>query len=117
MKKIVIIIVILTTNLACKSKKTSKVNEQSITWMETLKTQFKADVTSQQQIIHYRYNKQDVYLVDACYQCPDYMSYLFDKEKNILCTFGGISGKNTCPDFDKKAILIGYEYNDVKTNE
>ena len=116
MKKIVIIIVVLTTNLACKSNKTSQVNE-SITWIKTLKTQFKANVTSQQQIIHYRYNKQDVYLVDACYQCPDYMSYLYDKEKNVLCTFGGITGKNTCPDFYKKAILIGYEYNDVKPNE
>ncbi|MCH7770781.1 MAG: hypothetical protein IIA49_07155 [Bacteroidetes bacterium] len=55
--------------------------------------------SQRQMIIQYWYNGNDVLLIDNCYQCADALSVVYDCEKNIVCEFGGIDGRNTCPDF------------------
>ena len=115
--KIIVFFSLLLLVTSCKSKNSTQGKEQKILWIEELKIQFKEAVNQEQQIILYKYKNQYVYLVDACYQCPDAMSFVYDKEKNKLCEFGGIIGVNSCPDFNDKAEFIGYEYNDVKKDE
>ena len=55
------------------------------------------------QILEYTYNEKKVYMISSCYQCPDAIDAVYDKENKRLCEFGGIDGRNTCPDFDQKA--------------
>jgi hypothetical protein len=55
------------------------------------------------------YNQQEGFLIDLCVGCPDGLVQFYDCEGTVLCEFGGIDGRNTCPDFeenvsDKKLI-------------
>jgi len=61
------------------------------------------DNGGQGEIIRYRYHGEYVFLVDGCYQCPDYISSVYNCEKELLCSFGGIAGINTCPHFEDDA--------------
>ena len=73
---------------------------EDISWLKEIRDGFDSDMGSQRQmIIQYRYNGNDVLLIDNCYQCADALSVVYDCEKNIVCEFGGIDGRNTCPDF------------------
>lgn len=55
------------------------------------------------EIIQYRYNNQFVYYVDDCKGCADAMQIVYGCTGEVRCTFGGIAGFNTCPDFFEKA--------------
>ena len=43
----------------------------------------------------------DVFLIENCFQCADALSIVYDCKANIVCEFGGIDGRNTCPNFDQ----------------
>jgi hypothetical protein len=51
------------------------------------------------EIVSYAYKGKTVYLVDMCIQCPDYRTTVVNCEGQVICEFGGIDGRNTCPDF------------------
>jgi hypothetical protein len=53
------------------------------------------------EIIKYLYKNQEVYLVKGCLECADYIDVVRNCEGKIICEFGGIAGKDTCPDFNK----------------
>ena len=73
---------------------------EDISWLKEIRDGFDSDMGSQRQmIIQYWYNGNDVLLIDNCYQCADALSVVYDCEKNIVCEFGGIDGRNTCHDF------------------
>ncbi|HOA46503.1 MAG: hypothetical protein BWX65_00708 [Bacteroidetes bacterium ADurb.Bin057] len=46
------------------------------------------------------YKNNEGFLVDFCVGCPDGLVVFFDCDSNVLCEFGGIDGRNSCPDFD-----------------
>jgi len=101
--------------LSCKTNKLKKQNDfNQIAWLTNLKNVFKDDTSRKHQIIHYKYNEKDAFLVNDCYQCSDGLIRVYDIDKNIICEFGGIIGKNTCPNFEQKAKKVTYIYNDVK---
>jgi hypothetical protein len=59
------------------------------------------------EIIKYLYQNEEVYLIRGCLNiCADYIDVVRDCEGKTICEFGGIVGKNTCPDFDKGATKI-----------
>lgn len=73
---------------------------ENIAWLKELKTTFDQRAgAAGSQIIQYTYEGECVYLIDDCYQCPDALNLVFDKDKNLLCEFGGIDGRDTCPGF------------------
>jgi len=75
---------------------------EEISWLKEIRDRFDMDMGPQRQmIIKYRYNEEDVFLIDDCYQCADNIITVYDCEKNIVCEFGGIDGRNTCPDFEQ----------------
>jgi hypothetical protein len=77
---------------------------EDLTWLKDIKRTFDLNQSPQrEQIIQYRYHGDDVFLIDACFQCPDAITYVRDCEGEIICEFGGIAGMNTCPDFDQDA--------------
>lgn len=87
-------------NKACNTDNPLK----EISWLKEIKEIFDLDMGYQrQQIIQYRYDGKDVFAIDYCYQCPDALVVVYDCEKNIVCEFGGIDGRNTCPDFEQNA--------------
>ena len=77
---------------------------EEISWLKGIRDVFDLDMGAQRQmIIQYRYNGEDVFLIVHCYQCPDAISVVYDCEKNIVCEFGGIDGRDTCPGFYQNA--------------
>lgn len=58
------------------------------------------------EIALYKYNGDDVFLVDDCHQCPDASIFVYDCTGNVICEFGGLASVNTCPDFHDQATLI-----------
>ena len=54
-------------------------------------------------VIRYKYHGEYVFLIDACHECPDYMASVYNCEQEHICSFGGIAGINTCPDFGDAA--------------
>jgi len=74
-----------------------------IEWLKDIKEQFEMiDDDIPKRIVQYEYNDQCVFSIDACLNCPDALTYVYDENKNIICEFGGIDGRNTCPDFSEK---------------
>ena len=62
-------------------------------------------------ITQYTYNSNTVFEVNICDQIADGQTLIYDCSGEIICTFGGIAGENTCPDFydtaTNKIILYG----------
>lgn len=86
--------------ISCSSSK--KADNDYPLWVKQTISNFEKD-NARAQIIQYSYNDKTVYLVSNCYHCPDAMDIVYDKDNNKVCEFGGIAGRNTCPDFDQKA--------------
>ena len=65
------------------------------------------------QIIQYTYNNETVFLVNICDSFVDGQTLVYNCKGEVLCTFGGIAGENTCPDFETQAtnkiLLYGDE--------
>ena len=51
------------------------------------------------QLYNILYNSETVFLVDFCNQIADGQTLIYNCSGEVVCTFGGISGENTCPDF------------------
>ena len=54
-------------------------------------------------IIQYTFNSAFVFEVNICSQIGDAQTLVYDCAGEIVCTFGGIAGVNTCPDFNENA--------------
>jgi hypothetical protein len=52
-------------------------------------------------IIQYTYKGESVFLVNLCKQCPDGLTTVYNCNEEAICEFGGIDGRNTCPDFSQ----------------
>ena len=77
---------------------------ENIEWLKELKDTFeKSDQAAGTMITQYHYQEECVFLVDDCYQCPDALQIVYNYEQEKICEFGGIEGRNTCPDFEENA--------------
>jgi hypothetical protein len=81
------------TNIACDDN----------TWLDNTIKALENNADQKAEIIRYRYNSETVYLVDNCLGCADAMQILYNCSGEERCTFGGIAGFNTCPDFFETA--------------
>ncbi|NOX66186.1 MAG: hypothetical protein GXO85_10465 [Chlorobi bacterium] len=104
-KLFIIILVIILSACSDQNKICGSDNPlDEIAWLREIRDQFDEDMGPQRQrIIQYKYYGNDVFLIEECFQCADAVSIVYDCEKNIVCEFGGYSGKNTCPDFNQNA--------------
>jgi hypothetical protein len=55
------------------------------------------------EIIQYDYKDLTVFSINSCLNCADNLISVYDCQRNKICEFGGITGLNTCPDFDSEA--------------
>lgn len=77
---------------------------EEIPWLKEIKEDLmKSAKISGFQIIGYTYKGESVFYIDACYYCPDDIKAVYDCNGNVICEFGGITGLNTCPDFETEA--------------
>lgn len=51
------------------------------------------------------YNNIEGFVVTECVKCPDGLTYFYNCEGKVICEFGGIDGRITCPDFEQKTTL------------
>lgn len=83
-----------------------------INWLKEKKAQL-AGNDLLVQIIMYRYKDENVYWIDPCYHCPDGIISVYNCEGEVICEFGGIDGRNTCPGFDTEALDSTMLFNNV----
>ncbi|MBM3231854.1 hypothetical protein FJZ21_00550 [Candidatus Pacearchaeota archaeon] len=50
------------------------------------------------------YNSEEVYYFESP-ECCDFINHLYNSKGEIICSFGGIAGTNTCPDFDISSCI------------
>ena len=69
------------------------------------------DCGGRSSITQFTYNSETVFEVIICDQISDAQTLVYNCAGEIVCTFGGIAGQNTCPDFEQttadKIILYG----------
>jgi hypothetical protein len=69
--------------------------DQEIELLKTLNTTAR--------LTQYVYKGEAVFEVETCLECADRMTIVYTCEGDAICTFGGIAGFNTCPDFYETA--------------
>lgn len=42
------------------------------------------------------YNEEYVWKVNSCVTCNDMITKVYDRDRNVVCQYGGILRKNTC---------------------
>lgn len=47
------------------------------------------------------YKSQEGFIIDKCVRCPDGLVEFYNCEGTVICEFGGMFGRNTCPDFER----------------
>lgn len=106
MKKILIISSLFLI-ISCSKNNSCDVNNplSDLEWMEQMVDNFKQDEI-RQRIQHFVFENEDVYLVEDCMDiCADALTIAYNCEGTSVCEFGGIDGRNTCPDFQSKAAF------------
>lgn len=80
---------------------------EDLPWLNQIKKNFELDMSPAIQTIdQYVYNGNHVFLISNCHGCADAMAEVYNCEGKVICEFGGIMGRNTCPDFESKAVLV-----------
>lgn len=75
-----------------------------IEWLRTIKNNMElSGMTNRFEIYSYSYLGNDVFLVDECKNCPDYQSFIYDCNENVICTVGGLAPNKSC----KNLLLLG----------
>jgi len=87
---------------------------EDLAWLKEIKTtmEMNANATGGQ-IVAYKYNGADVFMIDDCYNCADKAILVYNCDGEVICEFGGISGQNTCPDFNDQATDSLMLFNNV----
>ena len=77
---------------------------ESIPWLRELKMNFEVNEDpAGNRIVQYAYLGECVFWIDDCYHCADKLIQVHNYSGEVICEFGGIDGRNTCPDFLKEA--------------
>ncbi len=100
-----------------KNKCETDVPIENISWLKTKKETFEKLMGSERvEIYSYSYNNETVFLIDDCINCADKLTVVYNCSGEKICEFGGIDGRNTCPDFEDKATnkkLLWRNYNNL----
>lgn len=97
-----------TNNIPCDSKKPLA----ELKWLKEKQEQIAGnDLIGQ--IIMYRYKDENVFWIDLCYQCPDGIISVYNCNGEVICAFGGIDGRNTCPEFETEASDSTMLFNNI----
>lgn len=59
----------------------------------------------QAEIHRWIYNSIEGFVVTECVKCADGLTYFYNCEGKVICEFGGMFGRITCPDFEEKTTL------------
>lgn len=51
------------------------------------------------------YNNIEGFVITQCVNCSDKLTYFYSCEGKVICEFGGMDGRSTCPDFQQKTTL------------
>lgn len=125
MKKILKLVFVFTLIISCNTDENlEKINNcntenplEDLSWLKTKKESLdKAISATRVSIYQYTYNNESVFLIDDCMSCADALTNVYNCNGEKICEFGGIEGRNTCPDFQDKAInkkLLWRNYNHV----
>ncbi len=73
-------------------------NPRNLPWMQQIINQNRSN-SAGAHIIQYTYRGESVFLVNLCKQCADGLTTVYNCNGEAICEFGGIDGRNTCPDF------------------
>lgn len=73
-------------------------------WLKKIVDEQSTNYCNKIVIKNYRYNDKNGFLINYCIDCTEGLSIYYDCTGNVICEFGGIDGKNTCPDFSTKAV-------------
>lgn len=77
---------------------------EDLPWLKEMKLTIQLRMSpAGAQIIQYTYQGDYVFWVDLCYQCADGLIEVYNCTGEVICEFGGIDGRNTCPDFETEA--------------
>jgi hypothetical protein len=88
---------------------------EDLGWLKEMKNTFELnEKATGAQIIGYKYQGNDVFLINGCVGCTDEMWQVYDCSGKVICQFGGIAGLNTCPDFFETATDSTLLYNNVQ---
>jgi hypothetical protein len=117
MRKACLLILFVATLTACKNEsclQSCGVSNpaQDLPWLKQLIENHTPDSSADSkeyyppaEIVSHAYKGKTVYLVDMCMQCPDNLTTVVNCEGQVICEFGGIAGRNTCPDFSEATRL------------
>lgn len=71
---------------------------EDLVWLDSIKGSIiQNGYTATIYLTHYQDKR--VFEVNACLGCADFPTTVHDCEGTVMCTFGGLSGVNTCPDY------------------
>jgi hypothetical protein len=110
--------------IGCVNENTETINDdqfcnvenplQELNWLSDL-IDTNDNVTVKREIYICIYKEQEGFLIDLCVDCPDGLVQFYDCEGTVICEFGGIDGRNTCPDFEDNVSSKKLIYSDSST--
>lgn len=90
---------------------------KELEWLQdVIQRQENLNVDRKADIFEYTYHQEKYFMADMCVGCPDFITVVYNCKGDVVCESGGITGKNTCPDFEEESIskrLIWSSYRDV----
>lgn len=108
MKNYIILLILLISVTNCKAQQQVVSADTLPVWLnEKIEVFITNNPDGKGRVEEFLYREQTVYLVNFCVACPDFLVYVYNKEEEVICEFGGIAGTNTCPDFSNEAISQG----------
>ncbi len=75
-------------------------NPRDLPWLQKIIDQNRSNPTGAR-IVQYTYRGESVFLVNLCEGCPDALTNVYNCKGEVICEFGGIDGRITCPDFSR----------------
>lgn len=78
---------------------------EELEWLQDIVQRHKSlGVERKADIYEYTYHGEKLFLADMCVGCPDFVTVVYNCHGDVVCQYGGITGKNTCPDLEEEAI-------------
>jgi hypothetical protein len=78
---------------------------EDLIWLKNIVDAMKSN-RSKAEIYRGIYDGKDGFLIDMCVKCPDGLVQFMSCGGAVLCEFGGIDGRITCPDFEQKTTNL-----------
>ena len=110
---LIILSLLLLSDFSCETETTEEIEPlvcgvenplEDLQWLKEIRDEITMRMSiAGAQIIQYTYHSEPVFWVNDCYNCPDVLISVYNCQGDVICEFGGIDGRNTCPDFASQA--------------